>query len=414
MASSLAFWFETKNEHNRRYLNDIDTELHFNYWSLKSTNTNYLDIGVHITSKNAALQRNVTKLKIFLPFKESELKFDFNLGGLICDDKTLLAAIFNSHILSTRSEDSSGVLNITLPDGNVFDFYTHIEVVSDDGMLGVEIHSFKDEKQPGTILTIPVELITKKHQNSSSHTEKKPFFLLKNQQLNDMAGNVSYFRFRVKLSKRENSISTLFQPKASFITSQFEETQIIDFRVNEARILPLKIREQMQDARKLTKIHFFLVREASAEYKAAHSEFKRCRILESEIWDKYLGHENDTQKQPMLIYHWSDYGKPSKDGKTKQPIDHFSAFSKFSSTTVTDKKILVMVVILITLGVVSGIIANKVWQEWTTAQAKHHASETSGSILQRHSYVQQYDFPTFGKSDNTVNTTLPSKGGSDG
>ncbi|HIF9181217.1 TPA: hypothetical protein ACX6R0_002403 [Photobacterium damselae] len=407
MASSLAFWFGTKNEYDDTYLDNIDTELHFNYWSLKSAQTSYLDVGVRLTSRQNALLTNVENVKIFLPFKRSEIDFDLNLGELVCDDKTLLAAIFNSHILSTRSEDGSGVLNVTLPDGEVFDFYTHIEEKSDDGMPGVEIRPFNDTKQPGTILTIPTELITRKRATCKPKKEKK-LEQFKNQfsrNLDPSEKAISYFRFRVKLNRRENSISTIFRPKASYITSQFEETQIVDFRVNEARILPLKIREQIQEARRLTKIHFFLIREASAEYKTAHSEFKRCRILESEIWDKYLGHQNDTVKQHMLIYHWSD------SGKNDETIDHFSAFSKFSSTTVTDTKIIFMVVFLIALGVVSGIIANYIWGKINSPEscvAKTSIEET----LNNSQYHQQY-FPAFGKYAINDFNQLPSRGGKD-
>lgn len=416
MASSLAFWFGTKNEHDDTYLDNIDTELHFNYWSLKSAQTSFLDVGVRLTSRQNALLKNVENVKIFLPFKRSEIDFDLNLGELVCDDKTLLAAIFNSHILSTRSEDGSGVLNVTLPDGEVFDFYTHIEEKSDDGMPGVEIRPFNDTKQPGTILTIPTELITRKRATCKPKKEKKleqfknPF----SRNLDPSEQAISYFRFRVKLNRRENSISTIFRPKASYITSQFEETQIVDFRVNEARILPLKIREQIQEARRLTKVHFFLIREASAEYKAAHSEFKRCRILESEIWDKYLGHKSDTDKQPMLIYHWTKEGKYKKEAKKLEPIDHFAAFSKFSSTSVTDKKIVTMFLILITFGVISGIIANKLWSLIPDSNSENNNKKTVSSLSHNSSYVPQNYFPVYGKYANDLVLCLPSKGGSDG
>ncbi|MCA3897343.1 hypothetical protein JKP23_09550 [Vibrio vulnificus] len=400
MASSLAFWFETKNEDNSVNLKDIDTELHFNYWSLKSTNTNYLDVGVHISSQNNAINKQVKALKIYLPFKGNEMNLDPSLGALVCDDKTLLAAIFNSHILSTRSEDSSGVLNITLPDGKVFDFYTHIEEANDDGMPGVEIRPLNDPKQPGTILTFPAELFSKKFLVSGSKEERKK------EKKSKTKTTISYFRFRIKINRRQNSISTLFEPRASSITSQFEETQIIDFRVNEARILPTKIREQMRETSRLKKVHFFLVREASAEYKAAHSEFKRCRILESEIWDKYLGHKNDTTKQHMLIYHWSD------SGKNDETIDHFSAFSKFSSTTVTDKKIGLMVLFLIALGVISGIIANHIWDN-ITSQNKTVTKSVTTEVDSRSQYGKQY-FPRLGKHDIDTLNQLPCRGGQDG
>ncbi|MFH4813572.1 hypothetical protein [Vibrio alginolyticus] len=417
MASSLAFWFGTKNEHDDTYLNNIDTELHFNYWSLKSIQTSYLDVGVRLTSRQNALFKNVDNVKIFLPFKRNEIDFDLNLGELVCDDKTLLAAIFNSHILSTRSEDGSGVLNVTLPDGEVFDFYTHIEEKCDDGMPGVDIRPFNDTKQPGTILTIPTALITRKRATCEPKKEKSfanQFKSSLSRTPDSSEKAISYFRFRVKLNRRENSISTIFRPKASYITSQFEETQIVDFRVNEARILPLKIREQIQEARRLTKIHFFLIREASAEYKAAHSEFKRCRILESEIWDKYLGHKNDTEKQPMLIYHWTKEGKYNKDAKKIDSIDHFAAFSKFSSTSVTDKKIVTMFLILITFGVISGIIANKLWSLMTDSQVEQGDKQTVSSLSQNSPYIPQSYFPVYGKYANDLVLCLPSKGGSDG
>ena len=59
-------------------------------------------------------------------------------------------------------------------------------------------------------------------------------------------------------------------------------------KVNEIRNLPKEIRNNITNKSYINKIHLFLIRDGKSEFKMAHDSYKRCRILESELWDKYL------------------------------------------------------------------------------------------------------------------------------
>lgn len=85
-----------------------------------------------------------------------------------------------------------------------------------------------------------------------------------------------YFRFRFILDKDDvDKISRQYKATDSVITSYFEKSEVVDFRVNEARNLPKTIREKIATCDKLKKIHFFLIRNESSEFKMGHSAFAR-------------------------------------------------------------------------------------------------------------------------------------------
>ncbi|MBA6311508.1 hypothetical protein [Colwellia sp. MB3u-64] len=150
---------------------------------------------------------------------------------------------------------------------------------------------------------------------------------------------------------------------------------MIDFRVNEPRNLPSKIRAKLNESLKLKQVHFFLIRDANSEFKMSHSKYKRCRILENNIWKKYLqlgvpplkwwekilkkrvGLSFSRLKLPeqMLIYHWTEKNKEENADKV---IDHFSAFAKFSQRKTGFLRMTSVVLFVLGLGITASILAN--------------------------------------------------------
>jgi hypothetical protein len=90
----------------------------------------------------------------------------------------------------------------------------------------------------------------------------------------------------------------------------------------------------------------------------SHAAYNRCRILEKNIWDKYLDVEGSADNQ-MLIYHWKDKAD-SKDGRDY--IDHFSAFAKFTTKTFPWRDVSVGMVIVLVLGMISSYGTNCIWR----------------------------------------------------
>ncbi|KSC59640.1 hypothetical protein AO887_09010 [Pseudomonas aeruginosa] len=170
-----------------------------------------------------------------------------------------------------------------------------------------------------------------------------------------------YFRFRIKMSAEDKSIiSQTHKSKDSWLLSHFDSTEIVDFRVNEIRNLPAQIRSKLEYDSYIASVHFFLIRETNSEHKLSHTEFKRCRVLEKDLWENYLKEDGGQIELPdqMLIYHWREQAKRSQEGELVEHLENFSAFAKFSKTVVSNFTIIIFILFIILTGALSGVIGN--------------------------------------------------------
>lgn len=349
MAKSLAFWLENPSiiERDLEEVSDggqkkqlkvqvtTQVELHFNYWSLQSGNVNYLDVGVRLSSITA-----FDSIKFYLPFDESSFKYVPELGKRICDDHEMVSAIFNSP--AGNFNPIVGGLDFSLlkkGDESEIRFFHHFETDEKNPIEGVKFRSIGSGDNKGTILTFP---------NGLFKFDK---------------AKDGYFRFRLILNAKSKEVmSQLYDPSDSNITSHFETVEMVDFRLNEARNLPVEIRRSLEDKIFINSVHFFLIREASSEFKMSHSEYSRCRILEKDTWDKYLKEDcYDNSASQMLIYHWK---------KVDKEIDDFSAFAKFTRRHVEKSDIRRIILYALVIGALSGMSVNVVWALGTKATEK--------------------------------------------
>lgn len=274
----------------------------------------------------------MTSLNIFFPFSINKEKYLTDLGRIVCDNDELISAIFNTGIRTRTKELTGEITTVVFQNDEELRFYKQIELGSTDhGEVTLEpVEGY------GTIISFPVKLF-----KNGASLEK------------DVAG---YIRFRIKMSTEDKMVlSQVYKPKDAKLISRLELTEIVDFRVNEIRNLPAKIRSKLVESQYITAVHFFLIRETDSEHKLSHLEFKRCRVLEKDLWDTYLNIEkasNADIPEQMLIYHWREIAKESEN------IDNFSAFAKFSKITVSWKTISPFIGTIVFLGVISGIFAN--------------------------------------------------------
>jgi hypothetical protein len=337
VARSLAFWLENlcSNNIESAQIKKNQVELHFNFWSLKKDKISYLDIGVRVS--------NVCKfgsINFYLPFDSDRLRYVPQLGKTVCENTNLISAIFNCPDIFIQPNSNQGFYDIDFTsrrNERPIRFYTQLLVATENSPGGVQISPQSDNENKGCNLKFPSNLFTLDPERDL------------------------YFRFRINLNDEdEKSISTIYEPTWSSFTNYFEVSEIIDFRVNESRNLPDKVKSNLTDSSYLRKIHFFLIRDTLSEYKMSHSIYNRCRLLESDLWDKYLGvndqngsNQVNNNKKQMLIYHWKEIKKDDDNG-----IDHFSAFAKFSDRTISGRQVLIVVVIIIFFGTLSGLLAN--------------------------------------------------------
>ncbi|MBA6311509.1 hypothetical protein [Colwellia sp. MB3u-64] len=154
MARSLAFWFDEKPDKNT-----YDVDLHINFWSFDSEKVNYLDIGVLVKSKKDSISNAIN---IYFPFKVTHEDYFSELGSLVCSDRELISAIFNTNISKTQADSKNDIFQIEFSAKNKLSFHTQILPETDDSEGGVKLKSFNVSislsKEKGTMLKLPTEL----------------------------------------------------------------------------------------------------------------------------------------------------------------------------------------------------------------------------------------------------------------
>lgn len=328
MARSLAFWLDSVET---SVAQNTHVELHFNLWTLRSKKINYLDIGVRL--KNAD---NIKSVNLYVPFDLRTTKYDYELGKTICLNEELIKAVFNRPFKDRQQMSSDGYYDwvfVSKEGDEPLRFFTHLQTETQSFIHGVKITDEPTENgKKGFRLSFPFGLF------------------------NQEKGRDSYFRFRLKLSPTDTlNILTKDSPTYSAVTNNHEVTETIDFRINETRNLPTTVSRSIRDKGFIKKIHFFLIRDGREEYKMSHINYKRCRILENDLWGQYLNTDGNQLKEQMLIYHWTT--------KDDELIDHFSAFAKFSSKPVRWPQIAAVLLVTIFAGFFSSMFTNYVWQK---------------------------------------------------
>lgn len=324
MTQSLAFWVENSS---KNAFSSVALELHFNYWHLPDDKINYLDIGILISGKS----KSFDSINVYLPFKYNIKNYISTLGDKVVESEELISAVFNndvSNITPIRECSAKHIVFSEQKDNEGIVFFTNLSHETSENR--VLIKEDREGDQIGTIIKFSNKIF-----NCSEEYKEKNWYL----------------RFRYVLEKEDiDNISREYKSKDSLITYYFEKSEVVDFRVNESRNLPKTIREKVATCRNIHKVHFFLIRNESSEFKIGHTDYDRCRILEDKLWDTYLCENKDPQiKTKMLIYHWKT--------TTGKKVDYFSAFARFVTRKVRWKEIIYIILGVIVLGVSSSLIA---------------------------------------------------------
>ena len=378
MAQSLAFWFDREDEGSG---NLPEVELHFNYWSLPSTKYDYLDIGVKLSSlpKEGEFENVFKSLNFYLPFNKEDIEYHYELGELVCKEDELIPAIFNGELLS-KDVYQTGQYEL-----NISNFQRPLRVITqiqedqEGSFQGVKISNLFDEPHKGVQLSFPVKLF--KLTNRKKTTDQE-------QDQEHKTAPDRYIRFRVVIKQgKGNPLSSIESRKGAFLTGNFERDEIVDFRINESRNLPGTVRAQLFDNSNIKLVHFFLIRDSSNDLKISHTSYKRCRILENGLWNSYLclSSKNGapfaeakgrfrnllnwikrkihlksskpaqiSENDRTLIYHWSEKQKSDE----KKALDHFAAFSKFTSTRTGYLHLIRFAIVVLVIGMVASSLSN--------------------------------------------------------
>ncbi|MFC1987918.1 hypothetical protein ACFLVH_05195 [Chloroflexota bacterium] len=289
-----------------------ELECHFNLWMLKSIShkqDEQLDCFLDIGFKFNILDKS-SHINIFLPDKIDKSNLQ-DLGIIFKDNAGLVSAVFNEDygVLTHANEKT---IEIQQADKTpLFDIY----------MLDLENDVSISPQFGGSTISIHIP----EHLKAKTH----------------------YYRIRLKCAFVDK-IGYIYNPPASSILEgAFFQTELIDFRVNENRILPDSLLETIRKngAIKFKKTHFFLMREASDDYIFSHKP-PGGRQLERDTWKAYVG--KDYSFEQITAYHW----------KEATLHDSFSVFAKFRSFHSGWRTILIAIGAIVILGIISGFLGN--------------------------------------------------------
>jgi hypothetical protein len=290
MAKSFAVWVEGKLDNNQQSCVSID-ELHINFWCTRNPMINCIDFGVKFSCQR--ISSDDITLNIFIPFPISKERIK-DLSVNMDSNKDLVSAIFNDYISATRNVKTKHVvyslasnLDTPLALNTSLDF-NDLDGRYDDRVKVIVNHEFTKISFKLSKCVIDSDELAE-IENSS---DLKYYIRLR-------LDNLTQEEMNVIIHKTENSDKYLKPFK--------DELVVIDFRVNELRVLPKDIKISLANAFACPmKYHLFVIRDETDEYQLSHSgkSYKKCRILEGETWQKYFEDNTFKKEQSSMIYHW--------------------------------------------------------------------------------------------------------------
>lgn len=302
MSRSFAIWGCRDYQDSQRY-DDTHAgfvkELHVNFWNINSKSLNCLDFGIIFTSPESEDIASKGAICIFLPFKKDKSGF-IDLSESLDRNKDLVTAVFNEYLIKSENL-ASKFLKLDLSNKGSIVINSKLDFVN--GNLDHRV-SVK-ERADGTLIIFKLK--------GCLSSEKECDH---------------YIRFRLMLTKKEmQEIVKTFYPNDSFLKSNLERADIIDFRINEQRNLPSDISSTLAGAACTPfKYHFFVIRDMIDECSMSGKDYQGSRILETTTWSKYFTEKVSFGKNDPMIYHW----KVKFEDKLR--LSDFSVVVKFKNT----------------------------------------------------------------------------------
>lgn len=233
-------------------------ELHLNIWEKKRWvffESAFLDIGLMLDASDTA-----QTFEFVLPWtvKDEDLE-DLSLR---LQDRGATPAIFNESWVSSASNGSAGLIT----DPVTRDVFSVVETHSD---LKVHEHN-RGTKQSQIAIRLDVPALKTKSESAAPSARRM------------------YVRFRVKNVPR-SFYRVRINPRDRIFLSSWQRTEIIDFRMNVRRGVPLEF-EQVMKGRfvEFSKVHLFLMKSRDQDIVFEDKLFRSCRSLEDELfWASY-------------------------------------------------------------------------------------------------------------------------------
>ena len=231
---------------------DLIKQLHFNLWDSKKNNLHFLDIGILCKNENFNIEIKLSVTETKSDIMDLSSKFKDNIPN----------AIFNS---SVDIEEKNKVKILKL-ENNIKCCLSPIDTSKciDGNKIQISVEKLLDKKT-----NVPV-------------------------------AEWRYYRFRINNFDLSKAIVEVDSKSKSF-ESSFMACKVIDFRVNDYKLLPvLEAQKIASSADKFEKIHFLYITDINEDIQLADVNYT-SRFLERKIWNDYL--DLDEQKLDMIAYH---------------------------------------------------------------------------------------------------------------
>lgn len=230
-------------------------QLHFNLWDSKINDLHFLDVGILCKNEKFNIVIELPKTEFIPVLVDLSSKFIENIPN----------AIFNS---SVDIEERNKV--------KVLKLENNLRYV----LSPIDTDKCVNKNKPNEICISVEKLLDSK--------------------TNVPVAEWRYYRFRITNFDLSKVIVEVDSKSKSF-ESSFSACKVIDFRVNDAKLLPvIAAQEIASSADKFEKIHFLYITDINEDIQLADVNYT-SRFLEREIWNDYL--DLNEQKLDMIAYH---------------------------------------------------------------------------------------------------------------
>lgn len=278
MRGSIALWHDTFPIDADGYAPRV--EVHINIWRnnqrKKRKYFDLFDIGFRFEEL-----RSLRSLSISLPFviRPEHVSDLFE----VMHDTSTLSAIFNETLTPGSMSDGGNCFAASHTETKGVKFFVWRCPVEERqfSMIG-------EGRDRGTVITISDQFFDRLRPRVGDH----------------------YFRLRIRVPVgMENGFVSSNGPRDSAFLSTISTSEIVEFRLNERRNFSNALRNRLQakdcSLIDITGVHYFLIRDMDVEMTRAHTGFRKMRLLEPDMWERYLDECEGFSPDKMIIYHWA-------------------------------------------------------------------------------------------------------------
>ena len=280
-----AIWYDEKEKTSSSSKPIID--IHVNLWDEYICGGErkkvYIDFGFMI--KNPTDDKPIEQINLYCPFTVQQEKVK-DLGKEVYDHDELVNAIFNENYKLIKGIARYLCVDARNKSRKNFIIY----------QLKEENFSFKQIANHGTLVSLKISNVFP----DNSHDSFKD---LENYQQ-------YYFRFRICADVNDLRFISQEPKNLSLFQDAFIETQLIDFRLNNLRSCNAEIKDSFAKGKhfKINAVHYLILRKASDELSYHDSTKLSSRLMENELWSRYINGLNKN----VVAYHFKEISSEEK------------------------------------------------------------------------------------------------------